>query len=126
MDNVGCYGSESKLIECSYDYTYIFYNFYHPNISEDDHSEDIWVNCGAGAEETSSPDSSSSSGAEETSSPDITSGPEKSSNSVSAAELAIFLCISILGIINMFVVAFLVYNCLKKRNVNIRRRTSEM
>ena len=92
MDNVACYGSETKLIECSY----------HTDTSEDDHSEDIWIDCGAGPEGTSS------------------------SSSVSVVVLAILLCISILVIIAMVVVAFLVYNRLKKRNVTIRRGTSDM
>ena len=37
MDNVACYGSETKLIECSH----------HTDTIEDDHSEDIWVKCGS-------------------------------------------------------------------------------
>ena len=37
MDNVACYGSESQLSDCNY----------HTDTSEDMHSEDIWVNCGA-------------------------------------------------------------------------------
>ena len=36
MDNVACYGTESKLIDCTY----------HTDTSEDEHSEDIWINCG--------------------------------------------------------------------------------
>ena len=36
MDNVACYGTESKLIDCTY----------HTDTSEDKHSEDIWINCG--------------------------------------------------------------------------------
>ena len=36
MDNVACYGNESKLIDCTY----------HTDTSEDEHSEDIWINCG--------------------------------------------------------------------------------
>ena len=35
MDNVACYGSEDKLIDCSY-YT---------DTTEDDHSNNIWINC---------------------------------------------------------------------------------
>ena len=37
MDNVACYGFESQLLDCNY----------HADTSEDEHSEDIWVNCGA-------------------------------------------------------------------------------
>ena len=36
MDNVACYGTESKLIDCTY----------HTDTSEDEHSEDIWIDCG--------------------------------------------------------------------------------
>ena len=39
MDNVACYGTESKLIDCTY----------HTDTSEDKHSEDIWINCGTPA-----------------------------------------------------------------------------
>ena len=35
MDNVACYGSEDKLIDCTY----------HTDTTEDDHSNDIWINC---------------------------------------------------------------------------------
>ena len=35
MDNVACYGSEDKLIHCSFD----------TDTSEDDHINDVWVNC---------------------------------------------------------------------------------
>ena len=35
MDNVACYGSEDKLIDCSY----------HTDTTEDEHSNDIWINC---------------------------------------------------------------------------------
>ena len=35
MDNVACYGSEDKLIDCSY----------YMDTTEDDHSNDIWINC---------------------------------------------------------------------------------
>ena len=36
MDNVACYGTESKLVDCTY----------HTDTSEDKHSGDIWINCG--------------------------------------------------------------------------------
>ena len=35
MDNVACYGSEDKLIDCSY----------HLNTNEDNHINDIWIEC---------------------------------------------------------------------------------
>ena len=35
MDTVGCYGTESKLIDCTY----------HMDTSEDTHSGDIWIDC---------------------------------------------------------------------------------
>ena len=101
MDNVACYGPETKLIECDY----------HIDTSEDDHSEDIWINCGAGAEGTSSLENNGGSG--------------QSSSSASVVVLAILLCISILVIIAMVVVAFLVYKRLNKRNNNITRGTRE-
>ena len=35
MDNIGCYGTEVKLIECAYN----------TDTSEDSHSHDIWIDC---------------------------------------------------------------------------------
>jgi hypothetical protein len=35
VNNVACYGSEDKLIDCTY----------HTDTTEDDHSNDIWINC---------------------------------------------------------------------------------
>ena len=87
MNNVTCFGSEAKLIECNY----------RNDTSGDDHSEDVWVNCDA-----SSPDRST----------------EQSSSSTSVTVVVLLLYISILVII-ITVVAFLFYNHLKRRYVNI-------
>ena len=35
MDNVACYGSEGKLVDCSY----------HTDTNEDNHINDIWIKC---------------------------------------------------------------------------------
>ena len=35
MDNVACYGSEEELIDCTY----------HTDTGEDEHTDDIWINC---------------------------------------------------------------------------------
>ena len=35
IDNVACYGSEDKLIDCAY----------HTDTSEDTHAGDIWIDC---------------------------------------------------------------------------------
>ena len=35
IDNVACYGSEDKLIDCTY----------HTDTSEDTHAGDIWIDC---------------------------------------------------------------------------------
>ena len=35
MDNVACYGSEDKLVDCSYN----------KDTTEDKHLNDIWINC---------------------------------------------------------------------------------
>ena len=35
LDNVGCHGTEDKLIDCTY----------HTDTSEDSHSDDIWIDC---------------------------------------------------------------------------------
>ena len=35
MDNVACYGSEEKLTDCSY----------HTDTNEDNHINDIWIEC---------------------------------------------------------------------------------
>ena len=44
MDNVACYGSENKLIDCTY----------HTDTGEDSHSEDIWVDCSSSQSEADS------------------------------------------------------------------------
>ena len=44
MDNVACYGSEDKLIDCTY----------HTDTSEDEHVNDIWINCDGTVSEKSS------------------------------------------------------------------------
>ena len=35
MDDVGCYGTEDRLIDCAY----------HTDTSEDSHSGDVWMDC---------------------------------------------------------------------------------
>ena len=35
MDNVGCYGTETRLTDCAY----------HRDTSEDRHSGDVWIDC---------------------------------------------------------------------------------
>ena len=35
IDNIACYGSEDKLIDCAY----------HTDTSEDRHAGDIWIDC---------------------------------------------------------------------------------
>ena len=37
MDNVGCYGTEEKLIDCAY----------HTNTRRDRHSGEVWIDCGS-------------------------------------------------------------------------------
>ena len=37
MDNVGCYGTEERLIDCGY----------HTDTSGDTHSGDVWIDCGS-------------------------------------------------------------------------------
>ena len=39
IDNVACYGSEDKLIDCTY----------HTDTSEDTHAGDIWIDCSSTA-----------------------------------------------------------------------------
>jgi preprotein translocase subunit SecF len=42
MDNVGCYGSEDKLIDCTYQ----------TDTTEDEHINDIWITCNANEQAT--------------------------------------------------------------------------
>ena len=42
MGYVGCYGSEDKIIDCSY----------HTGTTEDDHSNDVWINCDTSEQDT--------------------------------------------------------------------------
>ena len=48
MDNVGCFGTEAKLIDCAY----------HTDTSEDRHSDDIWMDCMSTGGTTSNPNGS--------------------------------------------------------------------
>ena len=51
MDNIGCQGTENKLIECGY----------HTDTSEDSHSGDIWIDCSDSSTATNDESKSSSS-----------------------------------------------------------------
>ena len=42
MDDVGCYGSEDKLIDCSY----------HTDATKDEHINDVWITCNANEQAT--------------------------------------------------------------------------
>ena len=50
MDNIGCQGTENKLIECGY----------HTDTSEDSHSGDIWIDCSDSSTATNDESKSSS------------------------------------------------------------------
>ena len=94
MDTVACYGSETKLIECSY----------HTDTSEDAHSEDVWVKCG-------SKDSSKES----------FRGSVNQSNANSAAALTVALVVCLLVIVSGAVYAVVKYVRNRKlSNVNER------
>ena len=76
MGNVACYGSEDKLMDCNY----------HTFTSEDDHINDMWINC------------------------DIIDSPSSNTDKQSTVALAV----SIIGLgINLLVIGFLIgYNIL--------------
>ena len=59
MDNVGCYGTEARLIDCAYDMeTIIDYtdDYSEDYASEDTHYGDVWIDCSSSTSTTSGPD----------------------------------------------------------------------
>lgn len=119
MDSVGCYGSEAKLIECSY----------HMDTSEDSHSGDVWIDCSTRS--SSEPDGSSDND-DQSNDHTVTNGTSKgsSSNSVSSenderalglARTAVILgAMSLTGFL-LVSVAFVSYIFCKKQS-KIRKR----
>ena len=99
MDNVACYGTESKLIDCTY----------HTDTSEDKHSEDIWINC---APVNNAPTTHPTQ--------DITAATDKQLHTTSTASLVV--AVIALGI-SILVVIFLIgytYKCQNKKLRNER------
>ena len=115
MDNVACYGTESKLIDCTY----------HTDTSEDEHSEDIWINCGMPAPTSSSstrvPDRRTTTSSPTLDPPDPTSTNEKldqtSHAAISTVSLVVAftaLCISVLVIV--FLIGYITVYKHKEKN----------
>ena len=96
MDNVACFGSEEKLIDCSYD----------TDTSEDDHSADIRVHCAQNSE-TSTADAALT---------DDRTAMQDSTKSLSVAALTVSLIVFVLVIISGIV--YIAYrhnaNCILK------------
>ena len=95
MDNVGCYGLETKLIDCSY----------HKNNDEDDHINDVWIKCDIATTALTSAVNSS----------------EKSTSTSSVVAMTISLAALGVGILVIaFLVGYLLYMHKSKRRTNGR------
>ena len=81
MDNIGCQGTENKLIECGY----------HTDTSEDSHSGDIWIDCSDSSSITTNDESKSSSN-------DV-AALEARTNAALTLTVVIPICFILLGIV---------------------------
>ena len=104
MDNVGCYGTEDRLIDCTY----------HTDSSEESHTGDIWIDCGSAA--TSKPDGSVNASNTETNDQMASMAPPGSDNDTG---LAVAL-VSLVGLI-LLVIALVGY-ILYTRKSGLRQR----
>ena len=97
MDNVACYGSEDKLIDCTY----------HTDTTEDDHSNDIWINCNVtGTSKTATFDIIS---------PSAKTVTDESTNITPIIGLGVaFLGLSITILVIIFLIGYIVCRCKSK------------
>jgi len=91
MDNVACFGSEAKLINCSY----------HSDTSEDDHSADVLVHC-ALESETITPDSQITT---------VDTARQESVLTVSVVSLSVALIICVVVVV--FGMIYIIHKCQK-------------
>ena len=84
MDNVACYGSEAKLIDCSY----------YMNTNEDDHINDIWIDCDATIDAVTSANSNETS--------------TSTTSTIALAVALIALCISFL--VTALLIGYILYS----------------
>jgi len=90
MDHVACFGSEEKLIDCSYD----------TDTSEDDHSADIRVHCAQNSE-----------------TPTADATRQESTNFTSVASLTLLLIVCVLLVI--IAIVYIVYRHLKYKKLSL-------
>ena len=113
MDNVACYGTESKLIDCTY----------HTDTSEDEHSEDIWINCGTPTSTTPVNDTPTTNPTR-----DITAATaadkqtsDKQLQTTSTASLVVaFIALGISILVIIFLIIFLIGYTYKHQNKKLR------
>ena len=100
MDNVACYGSENKLIDCSYN----------TDTTEDEHLNDIWINCNVASDKEQVTQATSDT--TEVVSPSANTLTNESSTTTSTVSLVV----ALIGLgISMVVIAFLIGYILYKR-----------
>ena len=102
IDNVACYGNEDKLIDCTY----------HTDTSEDDHSDDIWLDCKNSI--TTSTDSTTTESSGQAGSP-ATDQNEQSISTLSIVALVVALIA--VGISILVIIGFV---CKKRKLSNMR------
>ena len=106
MDNVGCYGTEDRLIECSY----------HTDSNADGHTGDVWIDCGSAA--TSKPDGSVNASTTETTDEMAATVAPGSDNDTGLIVALVSLAVSILLVIAL--VGYILY--IRKGGLQQRKR----
>ena len=98
MDNVACYGSEQKLIDCTY----------HTDTTEDRHSNDIWINCNV--THTSKPATLATSDTTEFINPSADTMTDESTSTTPIIALVVALLgLSISILVILFLIGYIVY-----------------
>ena len=121
MDNVGCYGTENRLIDCAYN----------TDTREDTHTGDVWIDC-SGYKSTSKPDGgkgigdgtgNGSDGSESNAESKENSRDEEDSDSGNSVALILSI-LALIGVLLIFIVlCYIIYMMWKKRSgVNQKMR----
>ena len=94
MDDVGCYGSEDKLIDCTY----------HTDTTEDEHINDVWITCNANEQATQATFDATQATFDATSS----SANKESTESTSTISVVVLAVVVIVLGISILVIIFLI------------------
>ena len=124
MDNVGCYGTENRLIDCAYN----------TDTREDTHTGDVWIDC-SGYKSTSEPDGgkgisdgtgNGSDGSESNAESKENSRDEEDSDSGNSVALVLAV-LALIGVLLIFIVliCYIIYMMWKKRSGDQKMRWVE-